>query len=85
MVSSKHAATLAALFQKPDRANIRWRDVEKLLLACGATLKEGAGSRIRLELNGIRMTLHKPHPKPEMDKGAVVTLRRFLQQAGVSP
>ncbi len=31
------------------------------------------------------MVFHRPHPGKELDKGAVVTLREFLQNAGVGP
>jgi hypothetical protein len=29
--------------------------------------------------------LHRPHPQKETDKGAVVSMRRFLIEAGVEP
>ncbi|MEW6501251.1 MAG: hexulose-6-phosphate isomerase, partial [Thermodesulfobacteriota bacterium] len=28
---------------------------------------------------------HRPHPRKETDKGAVKSLRRFLENAGVKP
>jgi len=38
-----------------------------------------------LLLNGMRAVFHRPHPQKETDKGAVVSIRRFLTEAGVEP
>lgn len=65
------------------RSNILWSDIEKLLVALGAELSEGRGSRIRIALNGVRAVFHRPHPRKETDKGAVVSMRRFLAEAEV--
>lgn len=40
-LSSRHRATLAAIFVQPTRANLRYRDVETLLLAVGASGPRG--------------------------------------------
>lgn len=81
----KHHKTLKAVFENPVRSNIPWRDIETLLEAAGAELTEGAGSRVRIALNGVRAVFHRPHPHTETDKGAVKSMRRFLTEAGVSP
>lgn len=65
------------------RSNILWHDVEKMLTALGAELSEGRGSRIRIALNGVRAVFHRPHPRKEADKGAIVSMRRFLTEAEV--
>ena len=52
---------------------------------CGAEIGEGAGSRVRVALNGVRAVFHRPHPSPMADKGAVESVRRFLMNAGVKP
>lgn len=80
-----HRKTLQAIFEDPVRSNIRWSDIEKLLLALGAELSEGKGSRIRVFLSGVRAVFHRPHPRKETDKGAVKSLRRFLSEAGFKP
>lgn len=36
-------------------------------------------------LNGVLATFHRPHPEPTTDKGAVKSVRRFLENAGVRP
>ncbi|MBK6430542.1 MAG: hypothetical protein IPF85_07185 [Anaerolineae bacterium] len=46
-------------------------------------MSEGRGSRIRIALHGARAVFHRPHPQKETDKGAVVSMRRFLIEAGV--
>ncbi len=56
-----------------------------MLLALGAEISEGGGSRVRIALNEVRAVFHRPHPRKETDKGAVVSMRRFLMAAGVTP
>ena len=80
-----HRKTLQALFENPVRSNIVWTDVEKLLVALGADLSEGRGSRVRIHLNQIRAVFHRPHPRKETEKGAVKSMRRFLIEAGFKP
>lgn len=77
--------TLQAIFADPVRSNIVWRDVEMLLVACGAEITEGNGSRVRIALNGIRAVFHRPHPQKETDKGAVKSVRRLLMEADIRP
>ena len=84
-MDSKHQKTLEAIFEKPERANILWRDVEALLIALGAEITDGNGSRRRVALKGVRAVFHRPHPHKETDKGAVKSVRRFLEAAGVKP
>ncbi len=83
-LSGKQRATLAAIFADPVRANIPWREIEALFLACGAEVGEGNGSRVRVALNGVRAVFHRPHPHKETDKGAVKSVRRFLVEAEIT-
>jgi hypothetical protein len=82
-VNRKHRQTLKAISTNPVRSNILWEDIEKMLIAFGAEIDEGRGSRIRIVLNGTRSVFHRPHPCKEADKGAVRDMRRFLTEAGV--
>ena len=84
-MDSKHRKTLEAIFEKPERANIAWRDIEVLFIALGAEISEGNGSRIRVALNDVRAVFHRPHPRKETNKGAVKSVRKFLEAAGVKP
>ena len=72
------------VFKNPVQANILWTDIEGLLVALGGKISEGSGSRVRVKLNGVRAVFHRPHPEKTTDKGAVNSLRRFLENAGVS-
>lgn len=84
-MTNKHRKTLAAIFANPVQAGIAWRDIEALLVALGAERFEGNGSRVRFLLNGVKATFHRPHPHKETDKGAVLSVRRFLETGGVNP
>lgn len=66
----KHQDTLKAIFADPVRSNIPWLDIETLLVALGAKIGEGRGSRVRLSLNGVDAVFHRPHPRKEADKGS---------------
>lgn len=84
-MTGKHKKTLRAIFANPVRSNITWEDIEALLMALGAERVKGSGSRIRFVLNGIRATFHRPHPRKETDRGAVKSVRRFLEEGGIRP
>jgi len=70
--------------KNPVQSNILWNDIESLLISLGAGISEGSGSRVRIKLNGVRAVFHRPHPNKETDKGALISMRRFLENAGVS-
>jgi hypothetical protein len=80
----KHKRTLEAIFKDPVPSNVLWSDIEAMLTALKAEISEGRGSRIRIVLRGVRAVFHRPHPEKEADKGAIRSMRRFLQEAGVS-
>jgi len=84
-VNSKARKALHALFTDPVRADSAWSEVEALLRACGAVLREGKGSRVRVLLGGMAAVFHRPHPSPCLIKAAVRDLRTFLDNAGVRP
>jgi hypothetical protein len=76
---------LQVIFEDPVKSGILWSDIERLLAALGAEISEGRGSRVRIALRGVRAVFHRPHPRKETDKGAVVSMRRFPTEAGVKP
>ena len=84
-MNQKHQKTISSIFAKPIRSGIVWTDIEAMLIALGAEITEGCGSRVRIALNGRKAVFHRPHPRKETDKGAVASMRRFLQEAGVKP
>jgi HicA toxin of bacterial toxin-antitoxin, len=82
-MKSRHRKTLSEICKNPVQSNISWIDIESLLIALGAEISEGNGSRIRIELNGERAVFQRPQPQKETNKGAVASMRRFLENAGV--
>jgi len=82
-VNKNQQEILRQIFEDPIRADVQWNDIEKLLRGVGADISEGKGSRVRIFLNGVRAVFHRPHPEKETDKGALKSMRRFLQEAGV--
>jgi hypothetical protein len=76
---------LSRIFTDPVPADIRWSEIEALLLALGAEVSEGAGSRVRVALKGVRAVFHRPHPCPQTKRGAVRSVRDFLEAAGITP
>ena len=84
-MNAKHRRTLEAIFARPVPADIRWADIEGLFMALGAERSEGRGSRVRFLLAGAESVFHRPYPKPETNRGAVVSVREFLTRAGCAP
>jgi hypothetical protein len=82
----KHGKTLALIFHRPVSANVKFDEALLLLAELGAAIETNReGSRIGVVLFGEVRVLHKPHPSPNMDKGAVAALRDWLEQQGVTP
>lgn len=81
-MSNRHTKTIKMIFKTPVSSAVRWSWIESLLEHLGAETSEGAGSRVRVELNGVKAVFHRPHPRREADKGTVVSVRRFLVNAG---
>jgi hypothetical protein len=82
-LNRKHDETLKQIYANPVRANINWKDVESMLAALGAELKEAEGSRLCVILNGRKAVYHRPHPQKETKTYVVRQLRDFLREAGI--
>ncbi len=82
-MNQKQRKILKSIFKNPIMATIRWDDIENLFIYLGADISEGRGSRVRIELNDEEAVFHRPHPHSETDRGAVKSVRRFLENAGV--
>ncbi|UTC78566.1 type II toxin-antitoxin system HicA family toxin [Treponema sp. OMZ 799] len=82
-MNAKNKKTFENIYKKPIPSDIFWTDIEGLFISLGAEISEGAGSRIRVKLNNTRAVFHRPHPEKVTDKGAVNSVRRFLENAGV--
>ncbi len=81
----KHQKTLERIFARPVSGNIKWNDIEALFVALGAEISEREGARIGVRLFGERRVFHRPHPSPDTDKGAVTSIRNWLEENGVTP
>jgi len=81
----KHRKTVALIFHQPVSANIKWAEIESLLVALGGELSEREGSRIGVRLFGEHRVFHRPHPTPNTDKGAVISIRKWFKENGVKP
>ena len=81
----KHQKTLEAVFTHPVSANVQWHDIEALFVELGAEISEREGSRVAVVLFGEVRVFHRPHPSPSTDKGALASIRKWLEQHGVSP
>lgn len=64
----KYAKTLEQIFRHPVSGNIRWDDVESLLVHLGAEVEERRGSRIAVVLFDEVLIFHRPHPSPDAIK-----------------
>ena len=82
-VNSKHRKTLESIFSLPVPKSLEWERIEALFVALGAQVVEGAGSRVRFELNGVVASFHRPHPAKEAKVYQVRDAREFLEKAGV--
>jgi len=83
-VKRKHLKTLEQIYRHPTSANIKWLDIESLFKELGADISERAGSRIAVVLFGEVRVFHRPHPSPNTDKGAVASIRRWLEENEVT-
>ncbi|TAL85677.1 MAG: hexulose-6-phosphate synthase [Candidimonas sp.] len=75
---TRHQRTLKLIFARPASANIKWSDVVALL-------KEREGSRLAAVLFNQIQVMHRPHPNPNKNKGAVENLRKWLEENGITP
>ena len=81
----KHQRTLERIFARPTSGTIPWSDIESLFKALGANVSERAGSRVAVVLFGEVRVFHRPHPSPDTDKGAINSIRDWLDLYEVRP
>jgi len=69
--------------------NSDWETARLLALrrfpAVYAKIKEREGAKIGVVLFGEIQVFHRPHPSPDTDKGAVSSIRKWLERNGVKP
>ena len=81
----KHQRTLERIFARPTSGTIPWSDIESLFKALGANVSERAGSRVAVVLFGEVRVFHRPHSSPDTDKGAINSIRDWLDLYEVRP
>mgnify|MGYP003629055219 CR=1 FL=1 len=84
-MNSRQRKTLALVFADPVSGTVEWASVEALLVAAGARIVEGRGSRVRFEKDGEIETFHRPYPAKEAKRYPVRAARHFLERIGVTP
>jgi hypothetical protein len=85
---SHHLQTLQALFAHPLRHGVRVSEVEALLRSLGAQVEMLEGRRLRVRMPDGPETWIQTGcgaRRPDLDADALIRLRHFLQEAGVSP
>lgn len=85
IMRSKHRKTLTAIYATPTRANIKFSDIEALVISLGGEVREGSGSRVMLEISGKREYAHRPHPGKEAKRYIVERIREWLISLEVAP
>jgi hypothetical protein len=84
-MKKKVQKTLELIFSRPASGSIKWGDIEALFRSLGAEISEREGSRVGVKLFGEIQVFHRPHPSPDTDKGAVASIRKWLERNGVKP
>jgi len=84
-VNGTHRKTFERVLADPVKGNIEWSRIESMLKAAGCRFVEGAGSSVTFELDGRKMTLHRPHPGKEVLRYLVAAVREFIEKVGIKP
>ena len=84
-MNSKHVKTLNTIFKNPVTGSLEWKAIERLLVAVGCNVVEGAGSRVRFEKDKVIATFHRPHPNKEAKRYQVRDVREYLIKLGIKP
>lgn len=79
----KQRQTLERIFEKPERSDVPWSDIEGLFTALGAEISEGKGSWVRVVLSDVKAVFHRPHPQRVASKATIRSVRRFLIESGI--
>lgn len=82
---SKNSKTLSRIAQKPTVADIRWDELSSALESVGYECLNNDGSRRKFFHKGVNdlITLHKPHPSPDVAKYAIEEVREHLKLHGL--
>ena len=81
---SKHKAKIEKIFEHPLSGNIDASKVIAALEHFGAKVEVTKNHRAMIHLNGKEHSLTLSH-RPELSKDAIVKLRHFLEEVGLTP
>ena len=60
-----------------------WSDVEDLLKSeFKAEVYEGTGSTVTFVVEGVKLTVDRPHPRQECGRGLVSRVKAFIEEVG---
>lgn len=80
-MNSKQQKILVSLFDDPVKKNIKWTDVEKLIVSVDGQIRLGEGSRIHIVLGEQSLNIQTPHPQKELKPYQVrATCKLFIDQ-----
>ncbi len=82
-MNRKHRQTLAGIFSRPDKKDIRWDDFISLVVELGADVADKGGSMTGMRLNGRYAVFHRPHPGNVIYPSMLKRIRRFLAECGI--
>ncbi|MBM3344300.1 MAG: type II toxin-antitoxin system HicA family toxin [Betaproteobacteria bacterium] len=82
-MNSSQRKTLERIRANPVNGNLEWSRIESLLKSLGCRVIEGAGSAVSFDFNGMKLTLHRPHPRKEALRYRVLAVRAYLDRIGV--
>jgi hypothetical protein len=71
------------MHRHPAPANLRWSEVEALLVNLGAKIVKGKGSAITVTLEGVKAWFHRPHPEDKADRGAIKNVLELIKETGL--
>ena len=85
MMNAKHRRALEAIFARPVPSDIRWAESKASWRRSARIVRKGAAPVSGSCSIGAEAVFHRPHPRPETNKGAVASVREFLKMAGIEP
>jgi len=80
----KHKAKIQKIFDHPLSGNVEAKKVISALEHYGAEVEVNKEHRAIIHLNGKEHSLTLSH-RPELSKDAIVKLRHFLEEVGLTP
>jgi hypothetical protein len=83
-MNNKNRKTLKAIFTNPVPLDLEWKDIESLLIALGADVKDRRGVTTWIILKGIKGVFYEPRKK-ESCRCTVERVRELLVNAGEKP